>query len=74
MCYFLDISKAYDKIDHCLLYEKLLHKDVPVYIVKKLVCWYSHQEMYLRWSKSCSNKILCHEWSQTGWYIVSSSV
>ena len=34
---FLDDSKAYDKIDHWLLYDKLLHKDVPVFIVKILV-------------------------------------
>ena len=63
---FLDASKAYDKIDHWLLYDKLLHNDVPVFIVKILVYWYSHQEML--------KQILCHEWSQTGWYIVSGSV
>ena len=42
---FLDASKAYDKIDHWLLYDKLLHNDVTVLIVKILVYWYSHQEM-----------------------------
>ena len=46
---FLDTSKAYDKIDHWLLYDKLLHKDVPVFIVKTLVYWYSQQEMFIRW-------------------------
>ena len=46
---FLDASKAYDKIDHWLLYNKLLHNDVPVFIVKILVYWYSHQEMFIRW-------------------------
>ena len=53
---FLDASKAYDKIDHWLLYDKLLHNDVPVFIVKILVYWYSHQEMFIRWGNSCSNK------------------
>ena len=53
---FLDASKAYDKIDHWLLYDKLLHKDVPVFIVKILVYWYSHQEMLIRCCNSCSNK------------------
>ena len=34
---FLDASKAYVKIDHWLLYDKLLHNDVPVFIVKILL-------------------------------------
>ena len=34
---FLGASNAYDKIDHWLLYEKLLHNDVPIFIVKALV-------------------------------------
>ena len=53
---FLDPSKANDKIDHWLLYEKLLQKDVPVFIIKVLVYWYSHQEMFLRWDTSCSDR------------------
>ena len=56
ICSFVDTSKAYDKIDHWLLYEKLLHKDIPNLIVKILVYWYSHQEMFIRWGKSCSNR------------------
>ena len=31
---FLDASKAYDKIDHWLLYNKLLHNDVPFLLLK----------------------------------------
>ena len=51
ICYLLDVSKAYDKIDHLLLYmyEKSLHKDVLIFIVKILVYWYSHQKMCIRW-------------------------
>ena len=33
-----------------------MHNDVPVFIVKMLVYWYSHQEMFIRWGNSCSNK------------------
>ena len=54
MCHFLDASKAYYKTDHWLLYEKLLHKDVPVLFFKLLAYWYSHQ----RWGNSCSKKIV----------------
>ena len=52
ICFFFDASKAYNKIDHLLLYEKLLHKDVPNFIVIILVYWYSHQEMFIRWGNS----------------------
>ena len=35
---------------------KLLNNDVPLFIVKILVYWYSHQKMFVRWGNSCSNK------------------
>ena len=44
------------KFIHWLLYQKLLHKDVPVFIDKTLVYWYSHQEMFILWGNSCSKK------------------
>ena len=50
---FLETSKSYDKIN---MYKKLLHKDVPVCIVKILVYWYSHPEMFIRRGNSCSDK------------------
>ena len=53
---FLDASKAYDKIDHWQLFNKLLNIHVPVYIISILVYWYSRQEMYIRWGNSYSTK------------------
>ena len=38
---FLDTSKAYDKIDHWQLFNKLLKVHVPVLIISLLVYWYS---------------------------------
>ena len=49
---FLDASKAYDKIGHWLLY-KLLHNDVPVFIVKILVDYIG---TLTKKCNSCSNK------------------
>ena len=43
---FLDASKAYDKIDHWQLFNKLLNIHVPVFIISILVFWYSRQEMF----------------------------
>ena len=42
--YILDASKAFDRIDHWLLYKKLISKDVPLFIIRLLVYWYSHQQ------------------------------
>ena len=53
---FLDASKAYDKIDHWQLFNKLLNRHVPVFIISILVFWYSRQEMLISWGNSCSTK------------------
>ena len=45
---FLDASKAYDKIDHWQLFNKLLNINIPVFIISILVFWYSRQEMFIR--------------------------
>ena len=45
---FLDASKAFDRIDHWLLFKTLISKDVPLFIIRLLVCWYSHQQMCVR--------------------------
>ena len=49
---FLDASKAFDKIDFWLLFQKLSTKDFPVFIIKILAYWYCHQEMHVRWGST----------------------
>ena len=34
---FLDASKAFDRIDHWLLFDKMIKKGVPLFIIKLLV-------------------------------------
>ena len=48
---FLDASKAFDKINHWVLFRKLLDRQVPGIIVRILVVWYTKQNFYLR----CNN-------------------
>ena len=36
---------AFDRIDHWLLFKKLISIDVPLFIIRLLVYWYSHQQM-----------------------------
>ena len=42
---FLDASKAFDKINYWLLFQKVVDKGFPTFIIKILVSWYTHQEM-----------------------------
>ena len=39
---FLDASKAFDRIDHLLLFDKMIKKGVPLFI-KLQFFWYSRQ-------------------------------
>ena len=47
---FLDVSKAFDRVKHSILFQKLIDRGVPGYIVRLLIYWYSNQTMCIRWS------------------------
>ena len=51
---FLDASKAFGRTDHWLLFDKMIKKGVPLFIIKLLVFWYSRQRMFVRWGNICS--------------------
>ena len=54
MC-FLDASKAFDRVKHSLLFNKLTRRGVPGYIVKLLSYWYTKQTMRVRWGDCISS-------------------
>ena len=47
---FLDASKAFDRLKHSLLFEKLIDRNIPGYIIRIMMYWYASQTMYVRWS------------------------
>ena len=53
---FLDASKAFDRVDHLLLFNKLLHRNLPPAVVRVLLAWYTDQKAGVRWNGSLSNK------------------
>ena len=44
----LEASKAFDRLDHWLLFKKLIYRKVPLVIVRLLIVWYYLQRMHIR--------------------------
>ena len=47
--YFLDSSKAFDKINPLYLFRKLHDRKTPIMLVKILLFWYTKQTMCVKW-------------------------
>ena len=46
---FLDLSKAFDSVDHTCLFRQLVKLKLPENVVKLLIHWYTNQLMNVRW-------------------------
>lgn len=51
---FLDARKAFDRVNHWKLYEKLLNRGMDACLVRMLMNWYKSQQFYVRWGKCIS--------------------
>ena len=48
-CFFLDESKAFDRVSQSILFVKLSNRGIPQYAIRILSYWYEYQQMCVRW-------------------------
>ena len=46
----IDASKAFDTVDHNILFEKLLTRGLPSPVLRFLFGWYQSQRLRIRWN------------------------
>ena len=51
----LDASKAFDRVNFWLLFDKLIARSVPLFIVRILAVWYTPKIMCIRWGNVYSS-------------------
>ena len=53
--YFLDASKAFDRVNHWTLFTKLINSGILLLIIRILVFWYQTQQLCVKWGGSTSS-------------------
>jgi hypothetical protein len=52
---FLDASKAFDMVDHGVLFRTLRDRGLPLPILRFMLSWYATQQMQVRWESCLSD-------------------
>ena len=56
--YFLDVTKAFNKVNHWILFRKLLERKIPNIMVFILLVWYNEQHVFVHWNKHISQPFI----------------
>ena len=67
---FLDASKAFDRLDHWLLFKKIIKRKVLLFIDCVV---FAPKDAY-KIGKHFFYIFLCVKWCETGWYYISCSI
>ena len=51
---FLDASKAFDRVNHSLLFNKLIKRGICGYLLRIIIYWYETQTMCVKWGNVTS--------------------
>ena len=51
----MDASKAFDRVNHWLLFKKLIDRGMPLIFVRILMEWYTTQKACVRWGSAVSD-------------------
>ena len=54
-CTLLDASKAFDKIEYCVLFKELMKRKLPAIMIRMLLNIYINQEIRVQWNNCHSN-------------------
>ena len=63
---FVDLSKAFDMVDHCLLGQKMLEKSIPPDLVLLLMCYLRNQSARVCWNNSKGEYCTIHKGVRQG--------
>jgi len=62
----LDISKAYNNVNHYKLFAKLIEAGLPKWLIDILVCWYEKLVVRVRWNGCYSFEVSVHSGVRQG--------